>query len=239
MGIYAFPHLVLDLCELTVKPVLATVLETVFREEKTDLGSYLQEEVGQETLDQLAHSLRLEKKLGPRELSLSELFILLFGQAYTGYERDPDKNGALALLMDGYQLSDQDLDRLWMCQYIYQSSDAETMDAQNQPSDSTWADERALDLVQEALRPYGEGVEKLLEPYERSLEVQMDMRRAAAGDSDAMLEVTYHLMEGYGVEKDLVEAQKWAEAAYAGNSMRKEEARILAEFLDLWNQRQN
>lgn len=204
MGQYAFPQLLLDACNLTVKAVLTASLEECLKDED-------------------------KNKAGLSELSFSQLLYLLFAQEYTGLERQK-KKGDIDILAENYQLQDSDLDNIWMTSYIYESASQQIKEGQ-EGNESTWADERALDLIKKAMQPFGDSVDLLMAPYENALEAQNDLRRAGRGDPDAMLELAYQLIEGKGVKKDLLEAEKWARQAADAGSSRDYEANTVADFL--------
>lgn len=244
MGQYAFPRLIMDAGDYTVKVVLAGVLEGFLREEGRDPISYVSKyfadrDLSNEDYDYLALSKEESEHLSlePSELNFRSLFYLLFDQTYSGFERS-NKLGALNLIISEYDLTDEDLDNVWMCLYIYETAQEQIEKAQ-EANESTWADERALDLIKLAMEPFGDSVDLLMAPYEKALEAQNDLRRAGQGDPDSMLELSYQLIEGKGVKKNLTEAEKWARLAADSDTPRRQEAETVADFLQLMRERRN
>lgn len=240
---YTFPQLIHDACVLAVQPVLSRALSGAIGDDMDDqeaehyILSILKEE--QDAKDvQL-----LPGEEGPdlSGLGFRALFYLVFRQPYTGLERDPSIRGALSHLTEHYDMTEEQIDMLWMTQHIYQTACEQLLSADPASPEvdfSTWTDERALDIIKVAISPFGEDVDAFIAPLMTALEVQTDMKRADNGDPNAMMEVAYDLIEGRGVATDFKQAERWAREALAQQTSRAEEAQKMVAFLELLNERE-
>lgn len=241
---YTFPQLIHDACVLAVQPVLCHVLSGAIGDDMDDkqaehyILSILKEE--QDAKDvQL-----LPGEEGPdlSGLGFRALFYLVFRQPYTGLERDPSISGALSSLTKHYDMTEEQIDMLWMTQHIYQTACDQLLSADllspEEKDFSTWTDERAFEIMKMAISPFGEDVDGFFAPLTTNLEVQTDMKRADNGDPNAMMEVAYDLIEGRGVATDFKQAERWAREALAQQTNRTEEAQKMLAFLELLNERE-
>lgn len=241
---YTFPQLIHDACVLAVQPVLCHALSGAIGDDMDDkeaehyILSILKEE--QDAKDvQL-----LPGEDGPdlSGLGFRALFYLVFRQPYTGLERDPSISGALSSLIKHYDMTEEQIDMLWMTQHIYQTACDQLLSADlvspEEKDFSTWTDERAFEIMKMAISPFGEDVDSFFAPLTTNLEVQTDMKRADNGDPNAMMEVAYDLIEGRGVATDFKQAERWVREALAQQTNRTEEAQKMLAFLELLNERE-
>lgn len=255
---YTFPQLIHDACVLAVAPVLSRALSGAMGDEMDleEAGHTIKQILEDDPMKPSFQLLPGEEGPDLSGLGFHSLFFLLFHQPYTGFERDTSRNGAIIFLERHYDLTPAQEDMIWMTQHLYQTAndqllapDLETTDGDgtageraegseaNSADFSTWTDERALDVMKNAIAPFGEEVEAFFAPLTTSLEVQTDMKRADAGNADAMVEVAYDLIEGRGVAPDFKLAQRWAEQALKEQTKRKDEAEKMLAFLELLNER--
>lgn len=241
---YTFPQLIHDACVLAVQPVLSRALSGAIGDdmEEKEAEQYILSILKEDAEAQDVQLLPGEEGPDLSGLGFRALFFLVFRQPYSGLERDPDISGALSVLEKHYDITQGQIDMLWMTQHIYQTSGDQLLSAEWVPSNeqdfSTWTDERTLEVMKKALSPFGEDVDAFFAPLTTSLEVQTDMKRADSGDPNAMVEIAYDLIEGRGVATDFKQAENWARTALAHQTTRTEEAQKMVAFLELLNERE-
>lgn len=241
---YTFPQLIHDACALAVQPVLSRALSGAIGDdmEEKEAEQYILSILKEDKEAQDVQLLPGEEGPDLSGLGFRALFFLVFRQPYSGLERDPDISGALSILEKHYDITQEQIDMLWMTQHIYQTSGDQLLSAEWVPSNeqdfSTWTDERDLEVMKKALSPFGEDVDAFFAPLTTSLEVQTDMKRADSGDPNAMVEIAYDLIEGRGVATDFKQAENWARTALAHQTTRTEEAQKMVAFLELLNERE-